>query len=455
MDEKNNNYQKIFDFSDLILFIIMSILLYTDFKQYQSYKFIHPTPINFSLVQYYYIPSKKNHNNNNQPNQPNYNRDQQDRSNYNRNEIQDKERDKSFNHDQPPPNEINQNIEQTNSRLTMTEVLLSGQNFYNLPKESQEQIMQKIVQIDIREPFYAVDQSCQVPNLVKYTDEMCAASGSAFTGKLREKNVKMAHIMNFAFEVDVLEIHLNELYPVVDKIFLCECIYIHGKSGIKKPCVWNMIKDQPRFSKFKDKVVLLWLSEDELNIRSFHNEWRVEYSMENLRWKKFLKWNEKTKFFDDDDVVGFGDSDEIASISNLNLIKQCETKTIKFGIWFTRGRITEKVKTDWPVANEPFALGDPSFFTIQQAKLFPSNMNRCYIPCNYPGRTRGYALNFVLGGLHLSSYKYMPQYILKLISMTEHRETEIDEFYRIMDKIKNGENIQNIQRDFTLKKFPS
>ena len=162
------------------------------------------------------------------------------------------------------------------------------------------------------------------------------------------------------------------------------------------------------------------------------------------------------KFFDDDDVVGFCDSDEIASISNLNLIKQCETKTITdVGIWFTKGRITEKVKTDWPVANEPFALGDPSFFTIQQAKLFPSNMNRCYIPCNYPGRPRGYALNFVLGGLHLSSYKYMPQYILKLISMTEHRETEIDEFYRIMDKIKNGENIQNIQRDFTLKKFPS
>lgn len=79
------------------------------------------------------------------------------------------------------------------------------------------------------------------------------------------------------------------------------------------------------------------------------------------------------------------------------------------------------VKTDWPVKKEPFALGDTSFFTLSQAKIYPKNAPKCHSPCNYPGRTRGFAPNFVLGGLHFSSYKYMPQYMLKLMSMTETR----------------------------------
>lgn len=332
---------------------------------------------------------------------------------------------------------------------------LSEKEFHLLPQETQERIMNDIIKIDIREPFYPVDQSCRVPQLIKYTEQMCEAAGPAFTGKLRKAQPKMAHIINFAFEIDVLEIHLNELYPVVDKIFICEAAFIHGKSGLHKPCIWDMIKDQPRFSKFKDKVVLLFITESEIGRYSMrYNEWAVEFKMEDLRWRKFLQWNQINNFFEDDDVVGFGDADEIASIYNLNLIKQCETKTITdVGIWFTRGRITEKVKTDWPVKNESFALGDPSFFTIHQAKIFPRSLPKCYGHCNYPGRTRGFAPNFVLGGLHLSSYKYMPQYILKLISMTERQITEIDEFNRIMAKITNGDDIQEIQRDIALKKF--
>ena len=330
------------------------------------------------------------------------------------------------------------------SGLSMREVLmkshLAGQDF---------SIMMKILEIDIREPFYPADSSCQVPELLNYTEQMCEAAGSAFTceRRARLREPRMAHIMNFAFEVDVLEIHLDELYPVVDKIFLCECAYIHGRSGLRKPCVWDMIKDQERLRKFSDKVVLIWISESEIRETLLRlNEWHVEYKMEELRWKKFLEWNKVNNYFDDDDVI--------ASIYNLNLIKHCETKTfLDVGIWFTRGRITEKVKTDWPVKKEPFALGDTSFFTLSQAKIYPKNAPKCHSPCNYPGRTRGFAPNFVLGGLHLSSYKYIPQYMLKLMSMTETRQTEYDELNRIMQMVKKGENFQNIQRDIALKKF--
>lgn len=262
--------------------------------------------------------------------------------------------------------------------------------------------------------------------------------------------MKIAHVLNFAFEVDVLEIHLNELYPIVDKIFICECAYVHGITGIKKPNMWNLIKNQSRFSKFQDKVVHFWIPEEDINIKSLQNDiWHVENEMETKRWWLFLKWNEdNNNYFTDDDLIGFGDADEIASIQTLNKIKQCETISIvDIGIWFTRGRITEKLKVDWPVVGEPYALGDPTYFTLRQAKLFPHNAPHFRGKIYVPGRLRGFAPTFVLGGLHLSSYRYLPQVLLKLLTMTETENTEYNTFERIVSRIKNGEDIQEIQKD--------
>ena len=81
----------------------------------------------------------------------------------------------------------------------------------------------------------------------------------------------------------------------------------------------------------------------------------------------FLKWNEENKFFRDDDLIGFGDADEIASIKTLNLLKQCETKTVTdVGIWFTPSRINQKQLGGWSVRGHRFTLGDPTFYTISQ-----------------------------------------------------------------------------------------
>jgi hypothetical protein len=37
-----------------------------------------------------------------------------------------------------------------------------------------------------------------------------------------------------------------------------------------------------------------------------------------VRWQSFVQWNKKAKVFHDDDIVGFGDTDEIPSRENVS-----------------------------------------------------------------------------------------------------------------------------------------
>lgn len=150
------------------------------------------------------------------------------------------------------------------------------------------------------EPLVPVNQQCKPPSLPSPAEINCILYPDAFTGVKRSKPVKVGVLLQFGFDVDVLEIHLNELFGVVDKFFIIESTHAHyGK--LKKPLMWELVQRQERFKKFP---VVHFIIDDAESSSATEKEWSMESLQERRRWLKFLEWNSVTKYFSDDDIIG-------------------------------------------------------------------------------------------------------------------------------------------------------
>ena len=97
-------------------------------------------------------------------------------------------------------------------------------------------------------------------------------------------------------------------------------------------------------------------------------------------------------------------------------MKYCPLKTgvLDIGIWFPYGRLDQAYASDWPVSNggkNSYTLGDPSFYRWKDASAIVSP--------KYPTRQRGTSRNYLLGGIHLTYYTYLPYFMLRVLSATE------------------------------------
>lgn len=186
--------------------------------------------------------------------------------------------------------------------------------------------------------------------------------------------------------------------------------------GDSKRLTWEAVKHQPRFRKFHDKVVHFIL-DDEDAVRAVQGGtgslFVMEGFQEHRRWEKVAQWNGATGFFNDADVIGFGDTDEVPSRANLHLLKHCElatgVKSVDIGIWFMMQNMDHAFRTDHPVRGQPYTLGDPTFWTYAAAREAP----------NHPSRKRGHSGPFLLGGVHMSNQGYLPYFLSKHLSCTE------------------------------------
>ncbi len=286
------------------------------------------------------------------------------------------------------------------------EVIKNGSNY------ELERVLHKFV---VADPLVPVNSSCKVPDLSKPT---CAEYPLVFSGSL-EKSLKIGHIIQFGADVDVLEILLNEMDEFVDKFFLLESTVSHSEFQ-KKPLFFEAVKYNDRFAKFKDKIVHIILDEIDV-ISNSKNEgiWSVENLQERERWNKFLAWNNKYSFFSDEDLIGFGDADQIASRYALNYLKNCKLKeevvSVDVGITYFEGTTERIIKTDWPLAGYSYAVGDPGFYTFGKAK-----------GVTLPTRQRGKSSHFILGGAHLTWYSYFPFLLLKRAICTECKEVNLN-----------------------------
>ena len=217
------------------------------------------------------------------------------------------------------------------------------------------------------EPVMAPNASCTP--VIEFDKASCAKYPTVFTGP-REKPVKVASIIQLGFDVDTLEIHLHELNLGADRIFIIESTWTH-LNGVKKPLVWEMISHMPAFIQFKDKVVHLIIDDVENTVNFDRNDmWSLEHYQEMIRFDRFLQWNNKTKEFGPDDIIGFGDADEIASFKNILLLKHCHFhhSSVDIGTLFYMGSLNRAFMTDWPVPGHGrLFLGDPTYFTIKSA----------------------------------------------------------------------------------------
>ncbi len=84
-------------------------------------------------------------------------------------------------------------------------------------------------------------------------------------------------------------------------------------------------------------------------------------------------WNQNNgNYFRDSDIIGFGDTDEIPSRHTIHLLKHCQWRNngpVDIGIWFPMGLVDQAFRTDFPVPGYPYTLGDPTFWTLRQAKM--------------------------------------------------------------------------------------
>ena len=146
----------------------------------------------------------------------------------------------------------------------------------------------------------------------------------------------------------------------------------------------------------------------------------TEKYQERLRWKRIQEWNEITQFFKPDDVIGFGDADEIASRHNVQILKYCKFQpkipSIDIGIWFPYGKLDQAFASDFPVRNSyhEWTLGDPTFWTYGAATNLANQPFQ-----RIPSRNRGMSPAHLLGGMHMSHYPYLPYLMLKYSMATE------------------------------------
>jgi hypothetical protein len=278
-----------------------------------------------------------------------------------------------------------------------------------------QKFIQHLFNFHIRPPKVPLNESCKPKELAKVPD--CSAYPGVFSGP-RNKTAKLGLAVQMAFEIDALEIALHQYEGLVDKFFILESVTTH-LNIVKKPLLWEAVRATPRFERFGDFVVHLVLNDAHM-AKGAHEEggniWAIETYQERQRWRDVKLWNDYTNFFGDEDVVGFGDIDEIPSRENLHLLKHCELAVdqVDIGLWMTQGRLTDAYP-GFAVPGYYYTYGDPTFYRYAFAvSLGAADGQRPFVT-----RRRGESGNFLLGGMHMTFDGLLTSRLLKLSSCTE------------------------------------
>ncbi|CAL8068725.1 unnamed protein product [Orchesella dallaii] len=261
--------------------------------------------------------------------------------------------------------------------------------------------------------------------------------------RLKGGSRKVAALFQLGFDADTLEIHLHELDKLVDKFFIIESTATYYL-GVQKPLIWELLRRQPRFEIFVHKVVHFVLDDQELlvaQLEALESEnggadarpHSIEILQERMRWLKFVEWNTMTKTFNINDLVGFGDVDEVPNRNVVHYLKECEMPSdpIDIATWFPFGRIDQAFQTDAPVRGHIYSLGNPTYWTLKTAMNYNGKK---YSFTSVPSRLRGHSPGFIIGGMHMTEYGYFPFTLNKLLTIIEGFKTQVQS--RIASKIE-------------------
>ena len=298
---------------------------------------------------------------------------------------------------------------------------------------SAQSFVDFLIPFSIKEPAATINESCKPEPLPPVNKHLCHVpkTQNIFTGELKELPGKVVHAIKLGYDVDVLEIHLNELYDVIDYFIITESLESHYQQT-KKPLIWELVQLQPRFKKFRDKVIHFVLDDADIVMPTPEEGiFGSERLQEKLRWEKLKKWSDRLLLLSDDDVIGFGDADEITNRLNIHRLRYCRLKSSVFdiGSWFAFGELKHAFASDFPVIGHPYTIGNPTYWKFGKAKNFHQS---------YPTYQRGNSGGYLLGGAHLTHYSYIPYLLIKSLTATE-ADKSFGKIRSIVEKISSND----------------
>uniref|UniRef100_A0A0G4HZD5 Uncharacterized protein n=1 Tax=Chromera velia CCMP2878 TaxID=1169474 RepID=A0A0G4HZD5_9ALVE len=292
-------------------------------------------------------------------------------------------------------------------------------------------------------PPFGINSSCTPPPLRLFRTDADCTNPPEFNGTfvgLRATPAVVVDVTVFSFELDTLEIRLNELDDVVDLFFIAEQTVSH-LGGSAKPLVFTANRN--RFAKFAHKIVHIVVDDVESSIALSEvrggDEWALEFQMRSpLLAQRVARYHfEKPGgvFRSADDVILRGDLDEVPSRDSLNAFKYCRPRLMPadFAISMPMGKLGSFFASDWPMPGYPYSFTAPSVSRV--GDIFnisdPESVQKA---AKLALRYRNGA--YVMGGMHLTSYQHIPFSLLKDASIVEGRKQSITELIDPM--LRNG-----------------
>jgi hypothetical protein len=284
-------------------------------------------------------------------------------------------------------------------------------------------VVDRLAYLAARPPLHAPNSACTPPAPTPRTAAECARHPEAFSGRLRTADARIGVVVDLGFDADVLEIALHEYVGVVDRVFIVESTRAHR--GLQpKPLMWEKLRDQPRFEFARSVVVHIVLDDDESldgNERA-DGIWTLEKLMNQRRYERIMHWNRRENgFFRDDDLISFGAADEIPARRTIEVLRACELRTdadqrVMVGAWFMMGDVGNVRR-----------VGGPPIHGVESGFMYPSPMFHTVRDLVATGGkhadgvfARREATLYVLGGIHMTDYAFLPYHLLKWMTATEY-----------------------------------
>ena len=119
-------------------------------------------------------------------------------------------------------------------------------------------------------------------------------------------------------------------------------------------------------------------------------------------------------------ISGASDSKVVAVSSSwlLSIGGSCDAVPSFSDVLSSNSQLTA-FRTDFPVRGEAYTLGDPTYWTLASAENFAKIHEKEQPPRQVPTRRRGKSGTFLLGGMHMTHYGYLPYHLIKEGAATE------------------------------------
>lgn len=207
-------------------------------------------------------------------------------------------------------------------------------------KLMKEQLLSVLLSYAAMPPMISVNATClgaEQKELKSQWPRCDEIMPGLFGGSLRPQPVRIIDMVILGFNIDVLEMRMLELDPIVDYFIIVEATM--SEIGIRKPLSWAAVKNTPRFARFNQKTI--HIIKDDFFAASVTGNWFQFYEQspsnshvtgpkvfDSVIMADLLRLYDKG-VFDSQDVLVLADADEIPDPHLLQRLKYCQTKSLE------------------------------------------------------------------------------------------------------------------------------